>query len=43
MLSGYVTPEQKLAGLEQEIFDQRDRKLAQARQRRAEKRQEAAA
>ena len=40
---GYVTPEQKLAGLEQEIFDQRDRKLAEARQRRAEKRQEVAA
>ena len=40
---GYVTPEQKLAGMEQDIFDERDRKLAEARQRRAEKRQEVAA
>lgn len=36
---GYVTPEQKLAGMEQEIFDERDRKLAEARQRRAALRQ----
>jgi transposase InsO family protein len=40
---GYVTPEQKLAGMEQDIFDERDRKLAEARQRRAEKRREVAA
>jgi putative transposase len=40
---GYVTPEQKLAGLEQEIFAERDRKLAEARQRRAAKRREVAA
>lgn len=40
---GYVTPEQKLAGMEQDIFEERDRKLAEARQRRAEKRREAAA
>jgi putative transposase len=36
---GYVTPEQKLAGMEQDIFDERDRKLAEARQRRAALRQ----
>jgi transposase InsO family protein len=36
---GYVTPEQKLAGMEQIIFDERDRKLAEARQRRAALRQ----
>jgi putative transposase len=40
---GYVTPEQKLAGMEQDIFHERDRKLAEARQRRAEKRREVAA
>lgn len=36
---GYVTPEQKLAGMEQDIFHERDRKLAEARQRRAALRQ----
>jgi len=40
---GYVTPEQKLAGLEKQIHDERDRKLAEARQRRAAARQEVAA
>jgi putative transposase len=40
---GYVTPEQKLAGMEQDIFHERDRKLAEARQRRAEKWREVAA
>jgi putative transposase len=40
---GYVTPEQKLAGMERDIFDERDRKLAEARQRRADKRREVAA
>lgn len=38
---GYVTPADKLAGREQAIFDERDRKLAQARARRAEKRRAA--
>ena len=37
---GYVTPADKLAGREQAIFDQRDRKLAEARTRRAQKRRE---
>lgn len=36
---GYVTPADKLAGREQTIFDARDRKLAQARERRAATRQ----
>ncbi|MCA1704833.1 MAG: transposase [Actinobacteria bacterium] len=36
---GYVTPTDKLCGLEQAIFDERDRKLAEARERRAAKRQ----
>ena len=36
---GYVTPAAKLAGQEQTIFDDRDRKLAQARERRATTRQ----
>jgi transposase InsO family protein len=36
---GYVTPADKLAGREQTIFDARDRKLAQARERRAAVRQ----
>lgn len=36
---GYVTPADKLAGREQTIFDDRDRKLAQARERRAATRQ----
>ena len=40
---GYVTPAAKLAGRDQDIFDQRDRKLAEARQRRKEARQARAA
>jgi hypothetical protein len=32
--TGYVTPKDKLEGREQQIFDERDRKLAEARQRR---------
>lgn len=36
---GYVAPQDKLLGLEQEIFSERDRKLGEARERRAEKRQ----
>ncbi len=36
---GYVTPADKLAGREQTIYDERDRKLAQARERRAAARQ----
>ena len=32
---GYVTPADKLTGLEKEIFAERDRKLEEARQRRA--------
>ena len=35
---GYVTPADKLCGLEVEIFAERDRKLAEARERRAAKR-----
>ena len=31
---GYVTPADKLAGIEKEIFTERDRKLEAARQRR---------
>jgi len=31
---GYITPTDKLAGLEQVIADERDRKLQEARQRR---------
>lgn len=38
---GYVTPSDKLAGREREIFAERDRKLAKARARRAEKRRKA--
>ncbi len=38
---GYVTPQDKLAGREQEIFTARDRKLAEARQRRQQQRQAA--
>jgi hypothetical protein len=34
----YVTPKDKLAGRDQDIFDQRDRKLAEARERRKEQR-----
>ncbi len=37
---GYVTPADKLAGKEQAIFDQRDRKLAEARDKRQRRRQE---
>ena len=36
---GYVTPADKLAGKEQEIYDARDRKLQAARERRAAQRQ----
>ena len=36
---GYVTPADKLNGLEQVIFDERDRKLEEARRRRATARQ----
>ena len=32
---GYVTPADKLIGLEKEIFTERDRKLEEARERRA--------
>lgn len=39
---GYVAPADKLAGREAEIFAERDRKLALARERRAAKRREAA-
>lgn len=39
---GYVTPADKLAGREQMIFAERDRKLAAARERRATRRREAA-
>ena len=40
---GYVTPADKLAGREAAIFAERDRKLAAARERRAQQRQLAAA
>lgn len=36
---GYVTPQDKLAGREKAIFAARDRKLAEARERRKAKRQ----
>ena len=36
---GYVTPKDKIEGREAEIFAQRDRKLAEARERRAARRQ----
>jgi putative transposase len=36
---GYVTPQAKLDGKDQEIFDARDRKLAEARERRRQLRQ----
>jgi transposase InsO family protein len=36
---GYVTPKDKLDGRDQDIFAERDRKLAEARQRRKERRQ----
>ena len=37
---GYVTPADRLAGRQQAIFSERDRKLAEARARRARRRQE---
>jgi putative transposase len=40
---GYITPNDKLQGKAQQIFDERDRKLTDARQRRAAARQAAAA
>ena len=40
---GYVTPAQKLQGLEKEIFKQREDKLAQAREQRKKRRQQAKA
>jgi hypothetical protein len=36
---GYLTPADRLNGLAQVIFDERDRKLKQARQRRQQARQ----
>jgi putative transposase len=36
---GYITPKDKLAGRDREIFDERDRKLAEARERRKQLRQ----
>jgi transposase InsO family protein len=39
---GYVTPADRLAGRQQAIFDERDRKLADARERRAENRRQQA-
>jgi transposase InsO family protein len=38
---GYVTPQTKLAGAEQQVYDARDEKLAAARERRAAARQAA--
>jgi transposase InsO family protein len=38
---GYVTPADKLAGREREIFEKRDRKLAEARETRRQRREEA--
>jgi len=38
---GYIAPADKLAGREAEIFAARDRKLAEARQRRKEQREAA--
>ena len=40
---GYVTPADRLAGRHEEIYARRERKLAEARERRATRRQEAAA
>ena len=37
----YITPHDKLQGREQEIFDERDRKLSEAREQRRRKRQQA--
>lgn len=39
---GYIAPADKLTGLEKEIFDERDRKLEEARERRALSRQSVA-
>ena len=39
---GYVTPANRLEGRQQAIFDERDRKLAEARERRAARRKEQA-
>jgi transposase-like protein len=36
---GYITPKDKLDGRDQDIFDARDRKLAEARERRKQQRQ----
>jgi hypothetical protein len=38
---GYIAPADKLAGREAEIFAARDRKLAEARERRKEQREAA--
>ena len=38
---GYVTPLDKLLGREKAIFDERDRKLAEARERRTQRREQA--
>jgi putative transposase len=38
---GDITPADKLAGLDKVIHDERDRKLAEARERRAQARQTA--
>ena len=38
---GYITPKDKLAGTEKAIFDARDRKLEEARERRKHRRQQA--
>jgi transposase InsO family protein len=37
---GYITPNDKLLGREKAIFDERDRKLAEAREQRAQRRQD---
>jgi putative transposase len=37
---GYVTPADRLAGRQQQIHDERDRKLEAARQRRQQRRQQ---
>jgi putative transposase len=39
---GYITPKDMLAGRQQEIHSERDRKLAAARQQRQLRRQQAA-
>ena len=39
---GYVTPQDKLKGHEEAIFAARDQKLAEARERRAQRRRAAA-